>query len=216
MPFLTHCSHSGLICLQRLSGERPSSIYKADVACAFTLFSHAALSHIWTVELRSAKCASTSFLSILQCFIYSAVCTHVYTQMLCADTLLSEITAVFATLQIFQLPLKTVYLPPYNPHSRLFRLCAASLERAMKVREPRRGKERGRNEKDGETKQQELLILAASLNFTFILHVYLFSILSEKNHSHTKPKKCRYSAFGQSEWNAQTQTKCILSSSLSI
>lgn len=42
LPF--HCSHSSLTGPQRLSGERPSSIIKADVTCMFTLlFSHARL-----------------------------------------------------------------------------------------------------------------------------------------------------------------------------
>lgn len=55
-----------------------------------------------------------------------------------ADTALSAIRAMFVTLQIFQLPLKTVYLPRPDPHSLAFRLCAfASPERVMEVTEPR-------------------------------------------------------------------------------
>lgn len=54
------------------------------------------------------------------------------------DTALSAIRAMFVTLQIFQLPLKTVYLPRPDPHSLAFRLCAfASPERVMEVTEPR-------------------------------------------------------------------------------
>lgn len=67
------------------------------------------------VQWPEFACRFASHMTLDPCFICTAVCTYIYTQ-----TLLSAIRAMFASLRIFPLWLKTVYLPS----STLIRLLA--------------------------------------------------------------------------------------------
>lgn len=116
VPLLPPCSHSGLICLQRLSGERPSSINKLDIACTFTLCCFHAHTLFLTYEHNSSAkiskaCVNELSFSPLELHLHRCVRTHTHRNG-CKHTAPWDKSNVCHMIRIFQLLLKTVYLLP--------------------------------------------------------------------------------------------------------
>lgn len=132
VPLLPPCSHSALICLQRLSRERPSSINKVDIACTFTLccfhtHTHTLFltyEHNSSAKISKARVNELSFnpleLHLHRC-LHAHTQTHTGTQThirtlthrnCCKHTALWDKSNVCHMIRIFQLLLKTVYLLP--------------------------------------------------------------------------------------------------------
>ena len=125
---------------------RPTSL-----ACL--LFSRARSHTTTAAELGSAECVCVC-VCVERAFLQS--CRASFTLLSAhTDTLLSAIRAMFVTLQIFQLPLKTVYLPRPDPHSLAFFACALRLSRESDGGHgATRVKQRGRSKKKKKKKKK--------------------------------------------------------------